>query len=106
MAGKLLEKNKDATLSFTSRSITRGRSYDWSLILLPVGLDADYLISLEVSDDNVNFAPYKLTNTLIDHTINEVIFDDVLVGSYFRFKYAPNGNSTGTISASINVKSR
>ncbi len=106
MAATLLEKDKDATLSFTSRSISRERSYDWSLQFLPVGLDTDFRISLEVSDDDVNFSPFKLTSQLIDHTINEVIFDSILVGTFFRFKYEPNGNTVGTISASFNIKNR
>lgn len=106
MASTILEKDKDATLSFTSRSIERRRSYDWSLIFLPVGLDADFKVSLEISDDDVNFSPYKLTSQLIDHTINESIFDSILVGDFFRIKYEPNGNTAGTISVSFNMKNR
>jgi len=106
MAATLLERDKDATLAFTSRSINRERSYDWSLIMLPVGLDADYKITLEVSDDDITFAPYKLEGQLIDHTKAFPIYDSILIGTYFRFKYDPNGNTVGTISASFNIKNR
>lgn len=106
MAATLLEVDKDATQSFTSKSIRRERSYDWSLIMLPVGLDADYRITLEVSDDDVNYSDFKLVDQLIDYTENFTIFDSILIGTYFRFKYDPNGNSTGTISASFNIKNR
>ncbi len=104
MAFKFLAENIDATASFTSEAVQRSRSYDWSLILIPTGLDADYKITLEVSDDGVNYAAYKLDGQLIDHTKSCPIFDSILIGDFFRFKYDPNGNSTGTISATFNIK--
>ena len=106
MAATIFMDGNDATQPFTSRRLLRDKSYDWSIILLPSGMNADYKITLQVSDDGVDFADFKLSGQLIDHTINEVIFDSILVGRYFRVKYDPNGNSTGTITASINLKTK
>lgn len=105
MAGfKILMDGLDATQPFTSQRLLRDNSYDWSIIIIPTGMDADYKITLQVSDDGDNFSDYKLSGHLIDHTKNEVIFDSILVGKFFRLKYDPNGNSTGTIHGSINLK--
>lgn len=100
----IIGENIDASLPFESEPVRFERSYDWSLILLPTGLNADYRITLDVSDDNINFVNYKLDNQLIDHTKPEIIFDSLLPGDWFKIIISPDSNTSGTLNITMNVK--
>ncbi len=104
MATYKIATGVDATNTFTTDAIKLIRSYDWNVILIPSGLDANYKVTLEVSDDNVNFVTYKLDAQTMPFGENSIIFDSLLAGEYFRVSYDPDANSTGTITMTLNVK--
>lgn len=104
MAYVELGNSIDGTMAWTSPEICHPMSYDWNLIFCPLGFNADYKITLEVSDDKVCWATYKLDGEVIDHTVNSLIIDDILPGEWFRVKFDPDTNSAGTFDVTFNAK--
>lgn len=99
-----LGKDLDATLPFTSASVKLIKNYTWSVLCIPVGLSKFYRLTLEVSNDEVTWVPYKLDDAMMDHTAPEIAFDDEIPGDYFRIVYNEDGNTSGTISFQFNNK--
>ena len=94
----------DASVGFTTDAQTISKSYEWSLIFLMNGLDADPNYLIEVSHDGVNFFRYYQTETPIvltgatDSTTGLVGAQDTyLPFNYFRVVYDPLTVTTGTI---------
>lgn len=90
----------DASVTETSASIEVCHSNNgWSLFPVSSGLDAAPTWTLEVSNDNVNFAPYE--SSIVDTAITQPIEDDHRTFNYWRVAYNAQANTTGTVSFPI-----
>lgn len=92
----------DASVSEASQAIKITYKNFWSLIPVIAGLDASPTYSIEVSNDNVNFAPYNAltTNAAIDQPFDDVHFNFL----YMRVNYAAAGTTTGTVAFPLLLK--
>ena len=99
----------DATASISSDSIEISRSYEPGFQFVKTGTDGDPIVTIEVSQDNVNFNnPYlsadgvtPLTFTL--DTASKVAFDSIIPFKYIRVSSVANGTTTGTYTATMGL---
>lgn len=93
----------DASTNFVTDAQAISKSYEWSMKFIKAGTDGDPILTIEVSNDNVNWCnPYfeldgvtPLTFTLTD-TITTA-FDEILPYRYVRVTADANGTTTGTV---------
>ena len=102
---KILDNEPIGTFCSVSQELCF--SYDWSLQLVKNGANGNPLISLEISNDNVNWNEYHecAKDVLFDDVDNTMRFiDEILPSRYFRICVKDNGVTTGTIDAIMYLK--
>lgn len=91
----------DATVAFTTDFIEFPNSMkDWSLqTIFSINAGAGANLSIEVSNDAINYVPYSVTSTNMDLTIsgNLIVYDEIMPVRYMRLRYVP-GATLGEIS--------
>ena len=92
----------DASVTEVSGSIEICHFRGWSLIPVSSGLDAAPTYTIEVSNDDINYAPYE--DVVVDAAITQGFDDDHFQFSYVRINYDAQSNTTGTVSFTINFK--
>ncbi len=108
---------KAANLPFTSDPVTIRTSYEWSIIFNFDGVDADPIISVEGSNDEIEFTNIasEITSTPRGVVTPVMIlltksFSDPINGvnsvkaetfpfKWLRINYDPNGATSGTVTA-------
>ena len=92
----------DASVSEISDAIEICYNYNWSLAPNAIGLDADPTYTIEVSNNNIDWASYE-TPTL-DAAIDQP-FDDIHFAWLFvRINYNAVANTTGTVEFNLVFK--
>jgi hypothetical protein len=85
-----------------------GQRMEWLLQLTSTGLDGNPLLVIEYSLDNSTwtplFNPYEALYTFLLDEFPYAVKDDRMNGKYIRIRLETNGNTTGTISALLGVK--
>jgi hypothetical protein len=80
-------------------------SYDWSLQISKSGADGNPLVSIEISEDAVNWD--SIHSCAVDVLLDEdsiTFMHDILPSKYFRVCVKANGTTTGNISALMYLK--
>jgi len=82
-------------------------SYDWSLQVTKDSADGDPLITIEVSNDGVNWNSYHdcAADVLLDDDSIRFI-DSMSTDLHYRVCMKANGTTTGTITAILTLKSQ
>jgi len=99
----------DATASITTDSIEISRSYEIGFQWVKSGTDGNPIITIEVSNDDVNFAnPYLSADGITPLTftidaVNKVAFDSIIPFKYVRLSSVANGTTTGTYACKISL---
>lgn len=99
----------DASTNFSTDAQQISRSYEWSLTFTKSGTDANPILSVEVSNDGVNWTnPYVESDCTTPITIElvdtqETVFDSILPYKYIRVSADANGTTTGTIAIKLNL---
>jgi hypothetical protein len=82
-------------------------SYDWSLQISKSGADGNPLVTLETSEDGVNWDKIHDCATNVEMDEDSVTFiHDILPSKYFRVCVNANGVTTGTIKALMLLKTK
>ena len=98
----------DASVSQCSEAQPLCFNYDWFLHVIKTGADGNPFMKIQVSNDlNWEWVDYTCSATDIELTQTAQGYkDDSFTPNYFRICLEPNGTTTGTVSARINLKPR
>lgn len=98
--------NYPSNADFTTDSKKFELSYEFCIQAILSSLTGTPTLTLEASNDNINFVVYNPDAKDIDltNTDNQIIYDDKFPCLYLRLKYVANGNN-GTISF-IDIRKR
>lgn len=92
---------------FCSNSQELCFSYDWSIQFLKVGANGNPLITIEVSNDNINWDCYSVCSTDYELDADSIRFiDDIMTSKYIRICVESNGVTNGNISALMFLKTK
>jgi len=102
----LIDLIKDEAIAdFCSVSQELCFNYAWHLQVVKTGYDGNPLVTIEVSNDNVNWDKFHTSSTNYALVNDSVTFKrSVSPFKYIRICVASNGVTTGTINAKINIK--
>lgn len=98
--------NWDASVGFTTDLQKLEYDHVWALQAILAGVDGSPTLTINGSDDGVNFVPYKTASTSVDLTVvaNRLIFDKNFAPTYFQVVYTPGGATVGTITLDFELK--
>ena len=80
-------------------------NYDWFLTILKDGTDGNPTMTVEVSNNAVNWVTYNCKANGVTLTDDYTGFtDDSIPAKYFRLCFEPNGTTTGDLIIDMNLK--
>lgn len=101
--------NLDATASISSDAQEITRSYEVSFQFVKSGTNGNPIVTIEVSNDNVNWNnPYLDTDGVTPITFelantSTIAFDQLIPFRYVRVSSVANGTTTGTYTATMTL---
>jgi hypothetical protein len=96
-----------ANVSFCSNVQELCFNYSWFLTIKKNSTDGNPIVRIEVSNDSLNWLDYVCCVTGTELTDNLTGFKDKDISAkYFRLCFDPNGTTTGTLTALMNLKPR
>jgi hypothetical protein len=114
MRTEVLLNNVDASIQqIGAYEVDCGQDMRWLLMIKSTGLDGVPQIFIEESANNVDWVALD-NNDCAEGVLNYFPMDDPLInirdsyfmGKSFRIRVEPNGNTTGTVYASLIVKTK
>ena len=95
----------DASLTGCTTTQELCYNYDWFLTILKTGTDGDPIVTVEASNNGVNWVTYNCKANGVTLTDDYTGFtDDSISSKYFRLCFEPNGTTTGTLTIDMNLK--
>ena len=115
MRNEVLFSSVDASTNQTSSNINFDKRAQWILTIEKTGTDGDPKIIIErnfssgkcVAPTGSWFALKNSCENSFDFIIDDtpyVIRDNIFYGNWYRIRLEPNGNTTGTVTATLSYK--
>lgn len=97
----------DASISFCIPVQELCFNYSWYLTVEKIGTDGNPIVTIEVSNDGVGWLKYAcdISGTVLTDDITGFKDTDISA-KYLRLCFDPNGTTTGTLTALMNLKPR